>query len=363
MPAIAALVFALTGLGSLGYGAYEKLRKKPTTRADARQGMPPELLKAYQTLLTTGKDPNAMDQMASTLEGYGYTASASELRARAAELRKAKAQGLPPPPPPTPITSPAPAERTVILAMVNTASDPLIMRSSPSTSGGMVTTMPKGAMVQILNPAAAPGWAQVAYNGKTGYASTQYLKMPSAALPPSLSLPAPSPTLAAVLTATLTGTGVNMRNAPSTSGGIVAQLSRPEIVTVLDWNAGTSGGYQWAQVRKMNGIAGYVAKNYLALNAPAPAAVSGEDMTFIGADDRSSPRPARCASPGGCRLRVSPRPDSPFRALVANSERVTVLKQVPGQKAERNSPSPGGWSLVRAGRNVGWLPSEWLLLS
>ncbi len=358
MPAFIPLVFAALGLGSIGFGAYAATKKpKPETG----RPMPPALASAYQTLLMTGKDPAAMEQMATTLDGYGYKESAAQLRERAAELRKAAAENKPAPPPLPPVTSSAPSV-TVILGMVNTATDPLVLRSSPSTSGAVLATMPKGAMVQILNPAASPGWAQVSYQGKTGYASSQYIKMPSAALPPSLpGLPSPTPTTAAQVTATVTGTGVNMRSAPSTTAGVVSQLNKPEIVNVLNWNAATAGGYSWAQVARSSGQSGFVAKNYLSLNAPSPPAVSGEDMAFIGADEDAGPRPARCVSPGGCRLRNAPSPDAGFKSLIANSQRVTVLKQMPGPKAERNSPGPGGWSLVRAGKNIGWVPSEWLL--
>lgn len=179
---------------------------------------------------------------------------------------------------------------------------------------------------------------------------------------PLITMVAPTPTRDATPTATLTGTGVNMRSAPSTTASVLASLNKPEIVTVLNWNAATAGGYQWAQVKRSNGAVGFVAKNYLALNGPAPTGISGQDLAFaIGATENDAPRPARCVAPSGCRLRNAPKPDSGFKALVANGERVTILKHVPGAKAERRSPGLGGWALVRAGKNAGWVPSEWLL--
>ena len=163
------------------------------------------------------------------------------------------------------------------------------------------------------------------------------------------------------MTATLTGTGVRLRSAPGTSAGVVGQLDKPEIVTVLNWNAGTKDGYTWAQVRKANGVAGYAARNYLSLNAPAPAGISGEELAFAVGAENVSPRPAKCISPSGCRLRRAPNPTSPTRGLLSYSERVVMLKHIPGPKAERMSPGPGGWALVKTARQAGWVPSEWLL--
>jgi hypothetical protein len=283
MALFAPLVLAFFGLGSIGFGAYSDMTKKPAPAPQGKQP-PPELMAAHATLLSTGRDPDAMDQMAVAFDGYGYTEMARQLRERAAQLRVSKATGQPLPPPPVLTTAPMP------------------------------------------------------------------------------NIPAPSPTPAAQATATLTGTGVNMRAAPSTTAAVVASLSKPEVVMVINWTAATSGGYQWAQVRRSNGTAGFVAKNYLALNAPAPAAVSGQELAFaVGAEDSAEPRSARCVAPSGCRLRNAPNPSSGFKVLVANGDRVTVMKQVAGAKAERRSPGPGGWSLVRYGRHAGWLPSEWLL--
>jgi hypothetical protein len=274
-------LFALFGLGSIGYGIYEDSTKKP---AQPAKGVPPELMAGVMVLLQTGRDPIAMETMATTLDGYGYKNLAEQLRDRATELRKAQAAGVAPPPPPTQITAP----------------------------------MPK------LTPA--------------------------------------TPTSAAELTATLTGTGVNLRSSPATTAGVLGQLNKPEIVTVLNWNAGTSGGYTWAQVRKANGVTGFAARNYLSLNGPAPAGISGDELRIaIGAEDRKKPRPAKCVAPSGCRLRTAPDAKSSFKGLIANGEYVHILKHIRGEKAERMSPGEGGWALVRGARMAGWVPSEWLL--
>ncbi len=50
----------------------------------------------------------------------------------------------------------------------------LNLRAEPSTSAKVILVMPAGAKV-VLKSGTANGWRQVMYNGKTGWASTQYL--------------------------------------------------------------------------------------------------------------------------------------------------------------------------------------------
>ena len=50
----------------------------------------------------------------------------------------------------------------------------LNLRAEPSINAKVILVMPSGAKVS-LKSGTAPGWRQVSYNGKTGWASTQYL--------------------------------------------------------------------------------------------------------------------------------------------------------------------------------------------
>lgn len=51
----------------------------------------------------------------------------------------------------------------------------LNMRSAPNMSGGVITTIPKGERVELLEKTTAK-WYKVKYNGKTGYCWAEYLK-------------------------------------------------------------------------------------------------------------------------------------------------------------------------------------------
>ncbi|WP_343290690.1 SH3 domain-containing protein, partial [Turicibacter bilis] len=53
----------------------------------------------------------------------------------------------------------------------------LNLRDQPSTSGKILTTIPKGKTVTILSEKNANGWYKVSYNGKTGYVSGSYFKV------------------------------------------------------------------------------------------------------------------------------------------------------------------------------------------
>lgn len=68
------------------------------------------------------------------------------------------------PPPGGPVYDPNSATTTAALNL----------RAEPSTSAKVLLVMPAGAKV-ALKSGTAPGWRQVSYNGKTGWASTQYL--------------------------------------------------------------------------------------------------------------------------------------------------------------------------------------------
>lgn len=59
------------------------------------------------------------------------------------------------------------------------------------------------------------------------------------------------------------GTGVSLRENPTTSATRIATLSNNEIVKVIEFNKGSADGYNWAYIERSNGVKGYVANNYL----------------------------------------------------------------------------------------------------
>ena len=61
----------------------------------------------------------------------------------------------------------------------------------------------------------------------------------------------------------INGTGVNLRNNPTTSANSIGTLTLNEVVTVENFNVGSSDGYNWAKIKRGNGTTGYVANKYL----------------------------------------------------------------------------------------------------
>ena len=59
------------------------------------------------------------------------------------------------------------------------------------------------------------------------------------------------------------GTGVNLRKGPSTDQETITSLNKNEVVTVLEFNVGTTNGISWARIQRANGTVGYMANRYL----------------------------------------------------------------------------------------------------
>lgn len=372
------LVLLAGGVATIGYGALSQ----PSGAAGSRKalpppgpapapsgGMPPEIRVLFQQLMTTGRDPIAMRQVADRLDQLGFPGEATELRARADQLvpvvspAKAAVPQVQPPPSPVPLPVPPQPSRIVIMASVNTASDPLNIRSAPSTSAPIIGTAPKGALVQVISPGSDPAWMQIAYNGKTGYASAQYLKLPDGGGGPLPNILPPTPTPAAQLTATVStvSTPLNIRSTPSASGALVGTAPKGSTVKVLNPMAkgpDSAAPMGWAQIQ-YGTITGYSSLQYLTMNAPMPPSVSG--FVVGGVDHGEKPKPLRCMAPSGCRVRSEPNATSLSRALVASGEVVHGLKVAPGPKAEANSPGPGGWVMVKYRGIIGWVPAEWFV--
>jgi hypothetical protein len=351
--------------------------------------MPPELRAAYQQLLASGQDPAAMEQVASQLETYGYHAEAAQLRAKAAELR-ARPFGAPPlaGPPPIPYTPPPSPYQVQILPAVfeppvfpsgavritaTITGTGVNVRKVPTTAGNTpIGTVSSPTVVVVLNENAAPpdssapmGWAQIATPaGVTGYVSKQFLSMSVAPLTPQI-LPTVSPTLAAVQTATVTGTpGVNVRTSPSAGAALVVpnDAFKGTKVRVLNWNAAPPDSVApqgWANVVTPGGATGYATKSAMALDAPAPVAAGVLPTAHVGSNGR--PRSARCVAPSGCKIRREPSPTSRHDGIVPSGAIVSVSDVLRLPKSDARSPGRGGWARVTYGANRGWVPSEWLV--
>lgn len=89
----------------------------------------------------------------------------------------------------------------------------------------MITTLDQDVAVAVLDDS-IDGWYKVNYNGNVGYVSADYLVIDQDNVFTSYGR--------------VSGDGVNVRSAPSTSGGTLATVNDGAMVTVNGlWTAGT----------------------------------------------------------------------------------------------------------------------------
>jgi uncharacterized protein YraI len=89
---------------------------------------------------------------------------------------------------PPPSTGPAPLPSPYGTSTTNAN---LNLRSTASMTGSILTVMPNGSNVTITGPA-VNGWFPVSYNGRTGFASAQYINGFTPSTPSTGTTPAPS---------------------------------------------------------------------------------------------------------------------------------------------------------------------------
>ena len=134
------------------------------------------------------------------------------------------------------------------------ATSNLNMRTGAGTSYGVITVIPNGAKVEVLE--SANGWDKVVYNGNTGWASSTYLSADSQTPP------------AAVTLYKSTKYNLNMRTGPGTGYARVLTIPAGAQVQVLE----TSGG--WDKV-VYNGSTGWSSNEFL---VEVSQSISGADV-------------------------------------------------------------------------------------
>lgn len=125
-----------------------------------------------------------------------------------------------------------------------TAIDALNLRSSASNSASVLTVIPKGAEVTLLENS-TNGWAKVKYSTYTGYSSTAYLSVLSGSK---------------VTMNGKTTSEVNLRAGMGTSYTSLTVVPNATTVTVTD-----NSDENWAKVT-YSGKSGYIKKDYLLIS-------------------------------------------------------------------------------------------------
>ncbi|SDB80735.1 Uncharacterized conserved protein YgiM, contains N-terminal SH3 domain, DUF1202 family [Raineyella antarctica] len=156
----------------------------------------------------------------------------------------------------TSATAPAPVTTGTATTTTN-----LNVRSGPSTSYGIITTLARGTAVTTTGTT-QDGWTQISLNGSLRWVASSYL---SAGSGTSVTLPVAEPVTS---TETMYATAsVNVRTGPATSYAVVTTLERSQQIGVT---GRTSNG--WSEV-VWQGAQRWVSSQYLTSSQPAPSTV------------------------------------------------------------------------------------------
>lgn len=212
-------------------------------------------------------------------------------------------------PTPTPSPSPTPAPGSTVTATVVTASGSLNLRASASTSGQIITTIPRLATVTVL--ALGDPWSSVLYGSYAGYVQTAYLSVLSAdATATASASPTATPAVSGGVTAWVyTASGsLNLRVSASTSAAILAAMPRLAQVTLL------TRGDTWSAVQYQS-LTGYAMTAYLTTVQPSElSATATPTAALASATPTPTPSPAAGAGTEDATLQA---PSAALYAVVA----------------------------------------------
>lgn len=142
----------------------------------------------------------------------------------------------------------------------------LNMRSSASTSGSIVTCLPRGTVVIVTD--SSDGWYKVWYRGYEGWMSGDYLSLSDTAS-------------GSLGTGTIKGTDVRVRSGASTSSSILGTEDTGTTMSIT----GVSG--DWYKV-SYNGSTGYVYSRYMTLSYEGGSSSSSSTNSSSSSSDSTS---------------------------------------------------------------------------
>ncbi|KGJ50688.1 hypothetical protein KD33_01445 [Clostridium sp. NCR] len=220
--------------------------------------------------------------------------------------------------------------------------DVLNMRSGASTSYRTIAKIKKGTQVELISE--SNGWSKIKYEGRIGYASSEFLSnendiKPSEKPSTNQNTDANSnnntnETKTIGKTKVVTATSLNVRSGPSTSNSVIGSLKQNDKVEVISESNG------WSKV-KFSGKEGYVSSTYLK---------DSNGGNTGGGSENPNPTPGKTKVVTATSLNVRSGPST------SNSV-IGSLKQ--NDKVEVISES-NGWSKVKFSGKEGYVSSTYL---
>jgi uncharacterized protein YraI len=204
------------------------------TTASVRLRRGPSTSDAIITTMAAGTTGVVLD---GPFSGSGMTWYQIQVSAGTGYTAEQFLQEIAPPPPPPP-----PGDPDYVPGDVVRTTTSLRLRSSPSTSGGIIGTMPTGTLGSVVSgPTSAGGheWWQIATSLGTGWASGTYLEKSTSAPPP------PPQARFAPGDSVITTTTLNLRSMPSLDGAVLTQMESGTVGTVVSGPESGSGITWW----------------------------------------------------------------------------------------------------------------------
>ena len=156
---------------------------------------------------------------------------------------------------------------------VQLTGDNVILRSTPSTSGSIITILKKDTILTRIerNSSYSNGyyWDKVKLSdGTVGYIASKYLS--TVIIEDNTNKEEDTnkdnnQTSINTEQVKINASSVRVRKSPTTSSSIVATLAKNTVVTRLEKKVAYKDGYYWDKTKLSNGTIGYIATNYLSL--------------------------------------------------------------------------------------------------
>lgn len=167
--------------------------------------------------------------------------------------------------PPATIVTPSPTPAGNIMYVTGSTVN---VRDKASSSGGVLTQVSKGTAVTV-GKLEGDFYAVTLANGIEGYISKNFLSKQSTSegpTPTPAATPGATPDTSNGKTMYVTGDGVNVRDAASSSGKVLTKLSKGDKVTAFETKNG------WTYIEYASGKYGYFSPKYLTTTAPTTSA-------------------------------------------------------------------------------------------
>ena len=220
---------------------------------------------------------------------------------------------------------------TTITTKTGTATENLNLRNQASLSGKILTTIPKGKTVTILSEKDENGWYKVSYDGKTGYAISNYIKEGDSNSESTESAPS-KPTVSKTGTTT---ENLNLRNQASLSGKILTTIPKGKTVTILS-EKDENGWYKVSY----DGKTGYAISNYIK---------EGDSNSESTDSTPSTPVPIEGQPTENLNLRDQPGTSGKILTTIPKGKIVTIL-------SEKNA---NGWYKVSYDGKTGYVSGSY----